>query len=54
MNTSTPQDDQIEWSQCSVWTAGSKVGIFLGFLQNQLQQDNGWLKLYIVCRVLMV
>ena len=34
-NTSTLQDDQNEWSQCSIWKAGSKVGIFLG-LQNRL------------------
>ena len=25
LNTSTLQDDQNEWSQCSIWTAGSKV-----------------------------
>ena len=30
-NSSTLQDNQNEWSQCSIWTAGSKVGIFLGF-----------------------
>ena len=27
-NSSTLQDDQNEWSQCSIWTAGSQVGIF--------------------------
>ena len=30
-NTSTLQDNQNEWSQCSIWNAGSRVGIFLGF-----------------------
>ena len=30
-NASTLQDDQNEWSQCGIWAAGSKVGIFLGF-----------------------
>ena len=30
-NSSTLQDDQNEWSQCGIWTAGSKVWIFLGF-----------------------
>ena len=25
LNSSTLQDDQNEWSQCSVWTACSKV-----------------------------
>ena len=30
-NTSTLQDDQNEWLQCSIWIDGSKVGIFLGF-----------------------
>ena len=35
-NSSTLQDDQNEWSQCStgIWTAGSKVGIFLGFTKS--------------------
>ena len=27
-NSSTLQDDQNEWSQCSIWTTGSKVGIY--------------------------
>ena len=30
-NTSTLQDDQNEWLQCSIWIDSSKVGIFLGF-----------------------
>ena len=30
-NSSTVQDDQNEWSQCSIWTAGSRVEIFFGF-----------------------
>ena len=30
-NSSTLQDDQNEWSQCSIWTAGSKVRICLVF-----------------------
>ena len=29
-NTSTLQADQNEWPQGSIWTAGSKVWIFLG------------------------
>ena len=33
-NSSTLQDNQNEWSQCSTWTAGSKVGIFLGFTKS--------------------
>ena len=30
-NSSTLQDNQNEWSQCSIWAPGSKVRIFLGF-----------------------
>ena len=30
-NSSALQDDQNEWSQSSIWTAGSKVGDILGF-----------------------
>ena len=33
-NSSTLQENQNEWSQCSIWTAGSKVGIFLGFTKS--------------------
>ena len=39
-NTCTLQDDQNEWSQCSIWTAGSIVG--LGWvLQNLLHLAHG-------------
>ena len=40
-NSSTLQDDQNEWSQCSIWTAGLRVGIYSWVLQNRLQQDKG-------------
>ena len=33
-NSSTLQDNQNEWLQCSIWTAGSKVKIFLGFAKS--------------------
>ena len=34
-NSSTLQDDQNEWSQCSIWTTGSKVWIyFVRFTSN--------------------
>ena len=33
-NSSTLQDDQSEWSQCSIWTVGSKVRMFLGFTKS--------------------
>ena len=29
LNSSTLQDDQNKWSQCSIWTTGSKFRIFL-------------------------
>ena len=38
-NSSTLQDDQNEWSQCSIWTAGTKVGIFLGFTKSSLVEQ---------------
>ena len=34
-NSSTLQDDQNGWSQCSIWTAGSIVRIFLGFSRTE-------------------
>ena len=33
-NSSTLQDDQNKWPQCSICTAGSRVGIFLGFTKS--------------------
>ena len=33
-NTSTLQDDQNEWSQCSILTVGSKFRIFLCFTKS--------------------
>ena len=34
LNSSTLQNDQNEWSQCSIWTVGSKVEIFLGITES--------------------
>ena len=33
-NSSTLQDDINAWSQCSIWAAGSKVEICLGFTKS--------------------
>ena len=44
-NSSTLQDDQNEWSQCSIWTAGPKAGIFLGFITKSVKLVKMWTRI---------
>ena len=41
-NSSTVQDNQNEWLQCRIWTAGSKVRTTLGLGLSRARVKIGW------------
>ena len=50
INTSIRQDNQNEWSQCSIWTAGWRVRIFWGFTKSaSAGQESIW-SVWLSCK----